>query len=192
MLLLLLVRTLLNLSLHSTIASKKNISLPLLFRDQVCDYRCISGHQKDLHCNWKGLGETCRACFEDSSVAHVADEVAKSRGSRVIMCDTHEPPLPLGSSVHAGDGKTPNVTVPEGQSSLDSPGLRISAHTTAKNVMGDLVFGQITSGELCAFMPGYRAFLHEINCSVHSILHFMPGMRVRIASDRRDFGVFNR
>ena len=35
---------------------------------------------------------TCRYCFDHISTALLADEVAKRRGGRVIMCDTHEPP----------------------------------------------------------------------------------------------------
>eukprot|EP00904_Undaria_pinnatifida_P002830 jgi/Undpi1/12548/HiC_scaffold_6.g02217.m1 len=58
----------------------------------VCDTTCGSGRYGDYNCNWRGHGSTCRYCFEDIKTAMLADEVAKRRGGRVIMCDTHEPP----------------------------------------------------------------------------------------------------
>lgn len=50
----------------------------------------------------------------------------------------------------------------------------------------------MTRGELCAVLPGYLEFFAEINVSVHSILDFMPGMRVVIATNVYDFHVYNR
>lgn len=52
--------------------------------------------------------------------------------------------------------------------------------------------GDITRGEVCAFMPGYFDFLPETRVSVASVLHFMPGMKVGIATNPMDFHVFNR
>lgn len=47
-------------------------------------------------------------------------------------------------------------------------------------------------GELCAFMYGYYAFLSELTVIVEGMLHFMPGMRIAIATNPSHFSVFNR
>lgn len=58
----------------------------------MCDDSCGSGRYGDYNCDWRGHGSSCRYCFDHVSTARLADEVAKRRGGRVIMCDTHEPP----------------------------------------------------------------------------------------------------
>lgn len=159
-------------------------------RVQVCDHRCGSGLYGDLHCNWMGLGQTCRLCFEDSSKALLAEKMAEQRGDdRVILCTTHEPPTQLPSddvqlaalenaSVHDGtpassSAKTPPLT------DTDEPGAIVYT-------------GNITRGQICVFMRGYFDFFSETKVSVDSVLHFMPGVRVRIATSPTDFHVFNR
>lgn len=153
---------------------------------QVCDYRCGSGVYEDLHCNWRGLGRTCRFCFQDAFEAHLADEIAKTNGSRVILCETHEPPLAIwSSSVHKVGRITPSLELPleavTKAPDVDIPALAATTYS-----------GNVTRGELCAFMIGYFEFLPETTVAVSSVVHFMPGMRVGIATNPRDFHVFNR
>lgn len=50
----------------------------------------------------------------------------------------------------------------------------------------------MTRGQLCAFLVGYPAFLPETQVVVKSILHFMPGMRIAIATSSADVSVFER
>ena len=50
----------------------------------------------------------------------------------------------------------------------------------------------VTRGEICAFEPGYLEFLAETNHTVNSVLGFMPGVRVSIATSIYDFHVYNR
>lgn len=59
---------------------------------QVCDSTCTVGRYGGYNCDWRNYGSTCRYCFDNVQAALVADVVAKRRGGRVIMCDTHEPP----------------------------------------------------------------------------------------------------
>lgn len=51
----------------------------------MCDQRCGTSHFHNLHCNWRGLGNTCRFCFNDDVPARIASEIALARGSNVIM-----------------------------------------------------------------------------------------------------------
>ena len=74
----------------------------------MCDHTCGSGRYGDFNCDWRGHGSTCRYCFDDVKTALLADEVAKRRGGRVIMCDTHEPPH---EAIVPGSDKDVLVTV---------------------------------------------------------------------------------
>ncbi|CAM9766040.1 unnamed protein product [Scytosiphon promiscuus] len=164
----------------------------------ICDYRCGSGKYGDFHCNWRGLGERCRFCFDDTAAAYLADGFAKARDSRVIMCATHEPPEVSGPIFEAF---SPNQTVTSSgdatlvrmnssvEGNLEEP--REDSHTTidpSKTVHS----GDVLRGEMCAFVRGYYEFLRETEVAVSSILQFMPGMRVGIATLPRDYHVFNR
>lgn len=105
----------------------------------------------------------------------------------MIMCDTHEPPESDGSEVEA-------MKVDLNPLALRSP-WEHEAATSRKDVMDPAeteYVGGITRGEICAFMRGYFEFLPEINASVSSVIDFMPGVRVGIATGHRDFHVFNR
>lgn len=152
-----------------------------------------------MHCNWRGLGESCRHCFEETIEAYLADEVAKSRGSRVILCRTHEPPDTVLSRV--GETEVPVVA------GADAGGVRsnldISAPLQDDGVGGSDVgnkidqstipfVGNTTRGQICAYIPGYFPFLKETSIAVSSILHFMPGVRIGIVTSVNDFQVFNR
>lgn len=142
----------------------------------------------DLHCNWRGLGRTCRFCFQDSFGARLADEKAKANGSRVILCATHEPPVPPHRDVSLTfeDLAISDVGM-DPTSSAEVPLVDEVADPTA------IVYsGNTTRGQMCAFMPGYFEFLPELRASVASILHFMPGMRIGIATAPPDFHAFNR
>lgn len=50
----------------------------------------------------------------------------------------------------------------------------------------------ITRGQICAFMTGFSSFLKETEVTVKSIVQFMPGMRVAIATQDHDVSVFER
>lgn len=152
----------------------------------MCDYRCGSRVYGDLHCNWRGLGQTCRFCFHDAFEASLADETAKVNGSRVILCATHEPPTTKWSDLTQ---TTPGID-------RDEPSQASPAVTDSKGPEVDdasiTYSGNITRGEMCAFLSGYFEFLPEARVAVSSVVHFMPGMRVGIATNPRDFQVFNR
>ena len=104
------------------------------------------------------------------------------------MCNTHEPPTSIEVPVES------ETQEPEPPSSL--PHSPDRGNTNAKDLVGDAAATEyvagIKRGDLCAFMLGYFDFLPETNVSVQSVLQFMPGMRVTIVTDRRDFSVFNR
>lgn len=165
----------------------------------MCDDRCGSGVYGDLNCNWRGLGPTCRFCFEDAFQAHLADEKAKLNGSRVILCATHEPPVAAwynSAKKESGD-VLPGVEGGGAATTQSSLPLQLEAVPEAPKVgmpaPATITYsGDITRGEVCAFLPGYFEFLPETRVSVSSVLHFMPGMRVGIATNPVDFQVFNR
>ncbi|CAM9279034.1 unnamed protein product, partial [Ectocarpus sp. 12 AP-2014] len=157
--------------------------------DTVCDSRCGTGLYGDFNCDWLGLGLSCRQCFQETSVAQLADSIAKTRGQRVILCATHEPPLSAGSlKSHieeelgrgggGGGDANASTTFP-----LESDR---SNHSTAVFV------GSTTINQMCVFLRGYFDLLAETRLSVSSVLEFMPGMRVAVATHPRDFQVFNR
>lgn len=50
----------------------------------------------------------------------------------------------------------------------------------------------IKRGQICAFMTGFSFFIMETKVAVDSILHFMPGMRVAIATQAEEVSVFER
>lgn len=156
-----------------------------LLPGQVCDYRCGSGVFGDLHCNWRGLGRSCRFCFRDAFEARLADEIATANGTRVILCATHEPPVAISSSSmqeFRGVGRNESsLTLPEAPSDVDIFAEAVSTHS-----------GNITRGQMCAFMVGYFEFFPETKVAVSSVVHFMPGMRIGIATNPKDFHVFNR
>lgn len=66
-----------------------------------------------------------------------------------------------------------------------APDIDIAAHAAS------IYSGNITRGEICAFMVGYFEFFSETKAAVSSVVHFMPGMRTGIATHPRDFHVFN-
>lgn len=68
----------------------------------------------------------------------------------------------------------------------EAPDVNLAAH--AATTFG----GNVTRGEMCAFILGYFEFLPETSVTVSSVTHFMPGMRVGIATSPVDFSVFNR
>ncbi|CAM9650691.1 unnamed protein product, partial [Ectocarpus sp. 12 AP-2014] len=166
--------------------------------DTVCDYRCGSGRYGDLHCNWKDLGKTCRLCFRQTSAAYVADQVAMTYGARVIMCDTHEPPVPIasfsrnmkemGSVTDHDTGKDPSSSI----SSKEGKPEVFAAIDNDADPSTTQYIGTITRGDMCAFLQGYFELLAETRVSVASILDFMPGMRVAIATHPSDFHAFHR
>ncbi|CAB1118503.1 unnamed protein product [Ectocarpus sp. CCAP 1310/34] len=158
--------------------------------DTVCDYRCGSGLYGDLHCNWRGLGKTCRLCFHDDSAAYLADEAVKAQGGRVILCNTLEPPRSIGSEAEArrnnsGGGRLAS-SIPEN----DDP-IGWQTNGTISDPV-PTVLSSSMGGQMCAFMRGYFEFLSETIISVRSVLDFMPAMRVAIVTHPRDFHVFNR
>lgn len=59
----------------------------------MCDQTCGTGRLGDYHCSWRNHGTHCRYCFNDVQLALQADQIAQQSGGRVIMCDTHEPPM---------------------------------------------------------------------------------------------------
>ncbi|CAM9769234.1 unnamed protein product [Ectocarpus sp. 6 AP-2014] len=160
--------------------------------DTVCDQRCGTNHFQDLHCNWRALGKTCRFCFTEHVPARIADEIASARGSRVIMCNTHEPPV-IGSSARS---ILTGETV-ENESSSSSSDDEVFLAAELRDATGDdpreLLFTKdIARGEICVFVPGYLEYLAETNHTVNSVLGFMPGVRVSIATGIIDFHVYNR
>ncbi|CAM9442866.1 unnamed protein product [Ectocarpus sp. 4 AP-2014] len=167
--------------------------------DTVCDYRCGSGRYGNLHCNWKGLGETCRLCFRQTQEAYVADKVAMTFGARVIMCDTHEPPVPIVSFSRNGKeeiGSSSDDNAGEASSSSNSSGEdkpeMLSTIDNHADPSRTTHIGTTTRGHMCAFLQGYFELLAETRVSVDSILDFMPGMRVAIATHPRDFHAYHR
>lgn len=155
---------------------------------QICDYRCGNGRYKDLHCNWRGLGQSCRYCSLELSAARVADKVAAKVGARIVLCDTHEPPPPVEADDDDLDSRE-NSREQEKRSTIhDGVG-----ETDGDDVSAATKFGpSFARDRICAFLPGYLEFLRETELAVSSVLHFMPGMRIGIATSARDFHVFNR
>lgn len=129
--------------------------------------------------------------------AHLADEVAKTNGSRVILCATHEPPTAIWSNstlleAAAGwGGQNESSPAWSFEDAMNAPGARdldVDFHAAAATMFS----GNITRGEMCAFLTGHFEFLPEARVTVDSVVHFMPGMRVGIATHSNDFQVFNR
>lgn len=141
------------------------------------------------------MGTSCRFCFNDPLAARLADAIAASRGERVIMCDTHEPPVTF-----LPEEMAPASTTELSSTEATDPPYDIES-TDAPLVVDEPLLeddsqifytDDIRRGQLCAFLPGYFEFLGESNLTVRSIQHFMPGMRVAVATSTLDFHVYNR
>lgn len=135
------------------------------------------------------MGSTCRFCFNDPLAARLADAIAMTRGERVIMCDTHEPPA---SSMLGDAEQILSEDVSLGNGDREHPGDDFSGNYENGNP-GDTIFTEdIKHSQLCAFMPGYFEFLGESELTVLSVLHFMPGIQMVIPTSFMDFHVFNK
>ncbi|CAM9328797.1 unnamed protein product, partial [Ectocarpus sp. 12 AP-2014] len=182
-------------------------------KDTICDDRCESGLFGNYNCNWRDYGEHCRFCFDDTAAAIVADKAAKRTGGRVIMCNTHEPPVELTqaemdalekeriehvmeaaaskmSNAAKQEKKTSNTkghANPDGKAAGDEGEPDAPVHPAMIEYSEDLL-----RGEMCAFATAYYLYLRETEASVRSLAHFLPGMRVRLAVDTIHFSVFNR
>ncbi|CAM9390650.1 unnamed protein product [Choristocarpus tenellus] len=64
-------------------------------RKAVCDMRCKDEPSEGMNCNWRDNGVLCRPCFINVELARAVNIFGHRRDhDSVIMCDTHEPPLP--------------------------------------------------------------------------------------------------
>lgn len=163
----------------------------------MCDSSCGSGQFGDLHCNWRSLGLSCRYCFHDIVSARLADEIASTRGGRVIMCGTHLPPRAaedVDRSIQAALEAAGHAQPPPVSSDSRISRRTVSAEERRKHDdPSNLEFVTNTSrGQLCAFIPGYLEFLPETNITVSSINLFMPGIKMAVATKPIDFHVYNR
>lgn len=163
---------------------------------QICDGGCGNGRYGDLHCNWRGLGKTCRFCFHDLFAAHLADEVAITFGGRVVMCDTYEPPpemettkqiTPSNSTLYAEGptGTTRSLVLYSGTGSVNQEINDVDPSLTEFSP-------NITMGQLCIFIPGHPELHHVTEVSILSIIFFMPGTRVVVATHPENFDSYNR
>lgn len=70
-------------------------------------------------------------------------------------------------------------------------GIRREKHKPATPDMEPFT-KDLVRGNLCAFVSGYHVFLPETLVAVRSVHHFMPGMRMTVATHPGEFSVFNR
>lgn len=56
----------------------------------------------------------------------------------------------------------------------------------------EIYIGDIKRGQLCAFMVGYQKYVRETHVTAKSVAHFMPGMRIAIATPTDDVSVYER
>ena len=150
------------------------------------------------------MGDKCRFCFRDIAAARLADEIARKRGGRVIMCDTHEPPPVEGAGDNAvgeylagrrnlADAARDPISMEVKDSSLASTADSSSPEEPASPVDPPaLQFPNMSREQICVFLPGFFEFFHETNATIASIRKFMPGVRVTIATHPTDFHVFSR
>eukprot|EP00903_Cladosiphon_okamuranus_P008170 g7869.t1 len=170
--------------------------------DTVCDRSCGTGRFGDYNCNWRGYGANCRFCFNDREKALLANDAAKQRGGSVIMCDTFEPPT-------EHDNSMPPITVGDDDSIVGEVGkddtVASAADEQEKTSLKELTaldssvdppdepyVKGIKRGQICAFMSGFSFFVMETKVAVESILHFMPGMRIAIATHAEEVSLFQR
>lgn len=144
------------------------------------------------------MGKTCRFCFHDPLAARLADVIAVSRGERVIMCDTHEPPMSswaqdlVGDSSESSTSDDSETKNEEKESRIEEPPPAKEESEGVKDPSEIMFTEDISRGQICAFLPGYFEFLAECRLSVVSILHFMPGIPVVVPTSQLDFHAFNR
>ncbi|CBN75425.1 expressed unknown protein [Ectocarpus siliculosus] len=174
--------------------------------DTVCDRSCGTGRYGDYNCGWRGYGSDCRFCFNDREEALTANAVAKRRGGSVIMCHTFEPPTeedewtpPITAedddgTIGGGHGAAAAAAA-AGAEDAAAPKVLTSSSTdddTPYDPANEPYLKDITRGQICAFMTGFSSFLKETEVTVKSIVQFMPGMRVAIATQDHDVSVFER
>lgn len=114
------------------------------------------------------------------------------------MCNTHEPP-----TAHNTQRRVllqEEVVLKKTDTKSDSSkglswgkGVKVYQGPQSDVDPADVSFAHsITRGQLCAFLPGYLEFFQETKLTASSILHFMPGMRIAIATNPFNFHVYNR
>ena len=107
------------------------------------------------------------------------------------MCETHEPP-PEGHDTKTVVGIVPIVELGsmEEVSSTDKKDKKEPPQDF--NSSGIPFIGDVRRGNICIFTSGYFDFFHETRLLVETIMEFMPGVKVAVATHPMDYHVYNR
>lgn len=104
------------------------------------------------------------------------------------MCDTYEPPV-FGGPFFEARARDQTLRTSEADTDQEASLEDIDSGDDVAKVVHS---GDVLRGDMCSFLRGYFEFLAETKVAVSSILRFMPGMRVAIATLPRDYHVYNR
>eukprot|EP00903_Cladosiphon_okamuranus_P009984 g9470.t1 len=143
---------------------------------RVCDVSCASGDPYGtLGCGARNgkYGPNCRFCYYDVERALEND----TPEHRAIMCDTMMPVEPysrrLIDTLDLSTSSRPKTEMVE-----MSKSERMFEEAASRPFQGD-----VTTGNLCAFVAGRAGEVDEWTVTVRSIRKFAPGMRVAVAAE---------
>lgn len=159
---------------------------------QVCDSGCGTPPYGSP-CNWSNLGMKCPFCFHQATTALIAGKITHEARGRLILCDINEtfPGEPSMARIADVTPRFQNDGVVGKVNSTPADGTHMGEPPSIKPAEAPFI-GDIMHGNICHFIPGYFEFFHEARLAVASILTFMPGVRVVIATHPMDYHVFDR
>lgn len=132
--------------------------------------------------------------------ARIADKVAITMGSRVIMCDTLQPPPVAGEM----EGKImEKLKLPRALKEPSAGVERSLATSSGKvdirkkapfkwDVSSSEFAPNIMTRQICVFIPGHAGLHYVTEVSVTSINTFMPDVSVVVATYAANFEDYNR
>ncbi|CAM9840562.1 unnamed protein product [Scytosiphon promiscuus] len=141
-------------------------------KGRVCDSSCETGEPYGrLGCSAKQgqFGRFCRTCYNDIDLAMAAD----TADDRAIMCDTLEPVSAYNSRRLSRSSQLDDRD--HGEEGEFEWYMRGAADTAFTH--------DVKRGEICAFIQGGPGRLQQTEVTVQSILEFVPGIRVAVATE---------
>ncbi|CAM9858332.1 unnamed protein product, partial [Choristocarpus tenellus] len=152
--------------------------------DAICDATCNDQRFGAYNCGFRGY-TSCRPCFNDEKIAREADTNALHVGGRVVMCDTHEPPLP--QFCNRADTWDPKDEVE------DDDSVNVDVETSERSAsINPYRTRRLDHEDYCVVLRGYQHVLAETILTVESVHHFMKGAEVVIATNPHSFFSFSR
>ncbi|CAM9264062.1 unnamed protein product [Choristocarpus tenellus] len=154
----------------------------------VCDATCSDQRFGAYNCNFRGY-DSCRSCFIDEKKAREVDTIARLKGGRAIMCNTHEPPLSQFCQGAVGEDLVLDMEGSEGDDSAEEDDDVTSEDSESSKPYR---LSNVDHRQYCIVIRGYQNVVAETILTVESVCHFMAGAKIVIATHPSSFFSFER